>query len=130
MNLPVEYAFDPDDIQSHAGMVANLRDYPDARIAQAARAVIERSADLTAVVLAAIIKGQNADNFDERAVTTGILIEGTLFWKTDGYKERVEQQLRQLIPAHITPQFLHNDLAVQTNFIGVGYATLAMGNRV
>lgn len=130
MNLPAEYAFDPNDIQSHAGMVANLRDYPNLHIAQAARAVIERSADLTAVVLAAIIKGQNASNTEQHTVTTGILIEGTLFWKTEGYKERVEQQLRQLIPAHITPQFLHNDLAVQTNFIGIGYATLAMDKHL
>jgi hexokinase len=128
LNLPAEYAFDPEDIYSHAGMVAKLRDYPDATIAQAAHALLERSADLTAVILAAIIMGQNADSTERRAVTTGILVEGTLFWQTEGYKEHVAEQLQQLIPPHITPQFLHNDLDVQTNFIGLGYATLAMNS--
>ena len=75
--------------------------------------------------------GQNAhllsgDAADLQPVTTGILVEGTLFWKTEGYKERVERQLDRLTPDHLSARFLFNDRPVPTNFIGVGYATLAM----
>lgn len=71
--------------------------------------------------------GQNAHNLSgEHPVTTGILVEGTLFWKTEGYQERVAEQLDRLTPDHLKAKFLQNDLDVSTNFIGVGYATLAM----
>lgn len=131
LNLVDGHAFDPEDVASHAGMVAQLRNYNDPMIANVARAIIDRSADLTATILAAIILGQNTQNnthntqnAPNRQITTGILIEGTLFWKTPGYQERVAQQLQQLIPEHIQPKFLHNDCDVQTNFIGAGYAAL------
>ena len=83
------------------------------------------------MILAAIIMGQNAhllsgDAADLQPVTTGILVEGTLFWKTEGYKERVARQLDRLTPDHLSAKFLFNDRDVSTNFIGVGYATLAM----
>ena len=127
MNLADGFAFDPDDIATHAGQVTLLRHYPDPYIAQTAEAVINRSADFTAVILAAIIMGQNAHNLSgEQPITTGILVEGTLFWKTEGYQERVAAQLDRLTPDHLKAQFLQNDLDVSTNFIGVGYATLAM----
>ena len=131
MSLKDGFAFDPDDIATHAGQVTLLRHYPDAYIAQTAQAIIDRSADFTAVSLAAIIMGQNAhllsgDAADLQPVTTGILVEGTLFWKTEGYKERVARQLDRLTPDHLSAKFLFNDRDVSTNFIGVGYATLAM----
>ena len=127
MSLSDGFAFDPDDIATHAGQVTLLRRYPDPYIAQTAEAVINRSADFTAVILAAIIMGQNAHNLSGgHPVTTGILVEGTLFWKTEGYQERVAEQLDRLTPDHLKAKFLQNDLDVSTNFIGVGYATLAM----
>lgn len=127
LGLQDGFAFDPDDIATHAGQVSQLRDYPDEFIAHTAQAVINRSADFTAVILAAIIMGQNVHNLTgTHPVTTGILVEGTLFWKTEGYKERVERQLDRLTPDHLSAKFLFNDRLVSTNFIGVGYATLAM----
>ena len=131
LTLPAPFAFDPDDIHAHAGQVAALRDYPDEAIAQVAQAVINRSADFVAVILAGIMMGQNAHHASESAPapqshTTGILVEGSLFWRTDGYRERVAAQLKLLTPAHMQFQFLSNKLGVSTNYIGLGYATLAM----
>ena len=131
MSLKDGFAFDPDDIATHAGQVTLLRHYPDSYIAQTAEAIINRSADFTAVILAAIIMGQNANNLSDdpvlqKPVTTGVLVEGTLFWKTEGYKERVAEQLDRLTPDHLSAKFLHNDREVSTNFIGIGCATLAM----
>ena len=131
MSLKDGFAFDPDDIATHAGQVTLLRHYPDSYIAQTADAIINRSADFTAVILAAIIMGQNANNLSDdpalqKPVTTGVLVEGTLFWKTEGYKERVADQLDRLTPDHLSAKFLHNDREVSTNFIGIGCATLVM----
>ena len=63
---------------------------PDER-AQA-RALFDRSADLVAAGLAALL-----DHYPAGSV--GILAEGSLFWRTPGYAERVEQRLTELVGA-------------------------------
>lgn len=56
-----------------------------------ARALFERSADLVAAALCAIF-----DSFTHDAGRVDILAEGSLFWRTPGYRARVEEMLSAL----------------------------------
>ena len=82
--------FDPDDPETDCGSIAELRDHPV--VGEAATAVISRSADLVAEALVGLIKAYKAN---EQRV--GIMAEGSLFWKTSGYSERVREMLGLLV---------------------------------
>ncbi|TDR28874.1 hexokinase family protein [Hydromonas duriensis] len=121
--LPDAWAFDPEaGSRTHAGHVTQLRRY-HGLMADTATALINRSADLTAAALAGVLKSQ--DLSPEKNHTVGILAEGTLFWQTEGYRERVESTLHALIATHIKVRILHNTSNVDANFIGAACAALA-----
>lgn len=120
--LPDAWAFDPEaGSRTHAGHVTQLRRYQGS-MAAVATALINRGADLTAAALAGVVQSQNLD--PNKAHTVGILAEGTLFWQTEGYRERVEAILNQLTPKHISIKILQNTSNVDANFIGAACAAL------
>ncbi|MGL4768438.1 MAG: hexokinase family protein [Formosimonas sp.] len=116
--LPNGLAFDP-HAGVHAGYVTQLREQAGL-MGEAANALINRGADLTAAALAGVVQSQQLSE----PCTVGILAEGTLFWQTNGYRERVEQTLKQLIPAHVQVRILQNTTGVDANFIGAACAAL------
>lgn len=120
--LPDAWAFDPEaGSRTHAGHVTQLRRYHGV-MADVATALIDRGADLTAAALAGVIKSQNMST--NKAHTIGILAEGTLFWQTEGYRERVESTLNKLIPSHVHVRILQNTSDVDANFIGAACVAL------
>lgn len=121
--LPDAWAFDPEaGSRTHAGHVTQLRRY-QGPMAEVATALIDRSADLTAAALAGVLKSQDLPA--DQTTTVGILAEGTLFWQTEGYRERVEKTLNALIPASTKVRILQNESNVDANFIGAACAALA-----
>ena len=118
--LPDAWAFDPEaGSRTHAGHVTQLRRYHGV-MADVATALIDRCADLTAAALAGVIKSQDLST----PHTVGILAEGTLFWQTEGYRERVEGTLNRLTPSHVQVRILQNASDVDANFIGAACAAL------
>lgn len=120
--LPDAWAFDPEaGSRTHAGHVTQLRRYHGI-MADVATVLIDRSADLTAAALAGVLKSQDLKTGQQH--TVGILAEGTLFWQTEGYRERVESTLNALTPSHVTVRILQNMSDVDANFIGAACAAL------
>jgi hexokinase len=108
--------FNPDDPHVDTGTVVALRDHPE--LGPAATLLIDRSADLIAAGLAALIKASGQPS------RTGILVEGSLFHKTPGYPERVAARLRELAP-HTESVFIANDEPdVPANMLGAAGAAL------
>jgi hexokinase len=109
--------FDPDDPKIDAGTVVALRG--DAAQGEAATLLIDRSADLIAAGLAALIAAYGGPP------RTGILVEGSLFHKTPGYPERVASRLKELAP-HTEAAFIPNDgRGVPANMLGAASAALS-----
>jgi hexokinase len=113
--------FDPDDPKADAGTVVRLRG--DAAVGEAATLLVDRSADLIAAGLAALLAAYRATGHGE--ARTGILVEGTLFHKTPGYPERVASRLRELA-THTEAAFIPNDgRGVPANMLGAASAALS-----
>ena len=124
MALPDGLDFDPQDSENtHAGHVTQMRRY-QGPMALVAIALINRSADLVAAALAGVIKAQELPS--DKAQIIGILPEGSLFWLTHGYGQRVEETLNRLIPDNIAVRIMQNDTGVDANFIGAACAALSM----
>ncbi|GHA64548.1 hexokinase [Formosimonas limnophila] len=124
MALPDGLDFDPEDNENtHAGHVTQLRRY-QGPMSHVAIALINRSADLVAAALAGVIKAQDLPT--DKAQIVGILPEGSLFWLTNGYPQRVEETLTRLIPDNVTVRIMQNDTGVDANFIGAATAALSM----
>lgn len=113
--------FNPDDPEVDAGTVVALRDHPE--LGEAATLIVDRSADLIAAGLAALLSAYRATGHDE--ARNGILVEGTLFHKTPGYRERVTSRLKELMP-HTEAMFIPNDgRGVPANMLGAAGAALS-----
>ncbi len=113
--------FDPDDPAVDAGTVAALRHHP--QLGEAATLIVERSADLIAAGLAALIDAYRATGGSD--ARTGILVEGALFHKTPGYPERVASRLKELAP-HNEAAFIPNEEGgVPANMLGAASAALS-----
>ncbi len=113
--------FDPDDPKVDAGTVVALRHHP--QLGEVATLIVDRSADLIAAGLAALIDAYRATGVAEPR--TGILVEGTLFHKTPGYPERVASRLKELAP-HTDAAFIPNDeRGVPANMLGAAGAALS-----
>ena len=82
--------FDPDE---GTGPLVAWRDAGDGERGHVAGLLLDRSADLVAAGLAAVLATYPAD-----AEGLGILAEGSLFWRATGYAERVQDTLRSLLP--------------------------------
>jgi hexokinase len=113
--------FDPDDPKVDAGTVVALRDH--ALLGEAATALVDRSADLIAAGLAALIAAYRSAGDAEPRI--GILVEGTLFQKTPGYPEHAAARLRELAP-HTDSVFIPNEEGgVPANMLGAATAALS-----
>lgn len=122
--LPESLRFDPMDIEnSNAVNVTRLRNYPG-QMGEIANAIINRSADLVAAALAGVVKAQDLP-LDQKQVV-GLLPEGSLFWLTEGYRDRVEKTLDRLTPTNVTVNIMQNTTGVDSNFIGAACAALSM----
>lgn len=80
--------------------------------------VLCRSADLVAAGLAGLIRSMGCTPGDR----VGILAEGSLFWKTPGYRDRVESTLARL--SHAPFSLLHAPEEMGANFLGAACAAL------
>ncbi|MGH6980493.1 MAG: hexokinase family protein, partial [Stellaceae bacterium] len=109
--------FDPDDQKIDAGTVVALRG--DAVLGEAATALIDRSADLIAAGLAALIASYGSP------ARTGILVEGTLFHKTPGYSGRVAKRLKELAPLTRVDFIPNEEGGVPANMLGAAGAALS-----
>ena len=119
LNLPNSFDFDPEGPDSHPGLIADLRDNPGL-IGEAATAVLNRSADLVAAAIAGLILA-----YEPAQKQVGILAEGTMFWETDGYRERVEKTLACLVKSGTTTKILPRPKDVDANFLGAACAALS-----
>jgi hexokinase len=113
--------FDPDDPKVDAGTVVQL--HADATLGEAATLLIDRSADLIAAGLAALLDAYRATGDDEPR--TDILVEGTLFHKTPGYPERVAMRLRELAPRTEAVFIPNDERGVPPNMLGAAGAALS-----
>jgi len=115
----LQLGFDPEAPDAHAGLIADLRDYPGV-VGEAAMVLLNRSADLVAAALAGCIQAYEPDRQQ-----VGILAEGTLFWHTPGYYDRVQQTLAALVASHTTTHILRCPSHVSANFLGATCAALS-----
>lgn len=113
--------FDPAAPGTHAGTVVDLRD--DARLGPVATALIDRSADLIATGLAALMAAYDAVGLP--AGRTGILVEGNLYHMTPGYADRVAATLSALAPGQQTVFIATDTLTVSPNMLGAASAALS-----
>lgn len=113
----LQLGFNPAAPDAHAGFIANLRDYPGF-VGEAATVLLNRSADLVAAAIAGFIQAYEPDRKQ-----VGILAEGTLFWQTPGYYDRVQQTLTGLVASHTT--ILRCPSHVNANFLGAACAALS-----
>ncbi|HEY5210898.1 MAG TPA: hypothetical protein VIJ42_15780 [Stellaceae bacterium] len=113
--------FDPDAPAVDAGTVVALRDHP--QLGEAATLLLDRSADLIAAGLAALLHAYAATGpAPDRA---GILVEGSLFHKIPGYPARVAARLRELAPASAVTFIPNDEQGVPANMLGAASAALA-----
>jgi hexokinase len=112
--------FDPTDPKTDAGTVVSLRSDP--RLGEAARLLIDRSADLVAAGLAGLIFSYDAVGL--AAPRTGILVEGNLFHLTPGYAARVARRLGELAPQAKIGFIPKDAAAVPANVLGAASAAL------
>jgi hexokinase len=92
-----------------------LQSSTDPTVREAARWVVERSADLVAAGLAALGRELNVPNLAVQA-------EGTLFWNMPGYSKRVEKTLVRLLPKGFTCHLLR---VKDVNLVGAACAALS-----
>jgi hexokinase len=112
----VQAGFDPDDPNIDAGTVVALRDH--SVLGQIATLLIDRSADMIAAGLAALIAAWAEPS------RTAILVEGTLFHKTPGYPERVSSRLHELAPRTEAVFIANDEGGVPANMLGAASAAL------
>ncbi|MGH8559280.1 MAG: hexokinase family protein [Methylococcales bacterium] len=117
--LQLQNSFDPEDPDAHPGLIANLRDYPGL-VGEAATAVLNRSADLVAAAIAGFIQA-----YEPAQKQVGILAEGTMFWQTPGYCQRVKKTLAHLVTSGTTTKILQCPSDVDANFLGAACAALS-----
>jgi hexokinase len=110
--------FDPEAPGAHAGEVARLREAPG-RVGEAAGALLDRSADMVAAALAGVLR-----SLGPASRRSAILAEGSLFWKTPGYRERVERTLERLLPSAEEFLILPPPREPDANFLGGACAAL------
>lgn len=101
-------------LTSSADLVTLREQGPD-EVRKVAGALLQRSADLVAAALAAVI------DVLEAPAGVGILAEGSLFWGDPQYAPRVDHTLRALVDAHVEPRITRLDHA---NLIGSACAAL------
>lgn len=119
-----EAGFDP--ARDGAARVVELRNDP--HLGAIAQALINRSADLVATALGGLIAAYAPQDGGK---DVGILAEGSLFWKTPGYSDRVIATLARLLApgesANIIP--IPTDAAsgqrLDPNWIGAASAALS-----
>ncbi|MEM6368674.1 MAG: hypothetical protein AAGD10_11515 [Myxococcota bacterium] len=83
--------------------------------AETSRLLFERSADLVAAGLAAVFRPLGPGRI-------GVLAEGSLFWSSPGYEQRVQARLSRLCDAPQVEIFGRDDI----NFFGAAAAALTM----
>lgn len=110
--------FDPEAPGAHAGEMVRLREIPG-RVGEAAGALLDRSADLVAAALAGVLR-----SLGPGSRRSAVLAEGSLFWKTPGYRERVERTLECLLPSVETFMILPPARELDANFLGGASAAL------
>ena len=111
--------FDPEDPDAHAGRMADLRTRPGP-VGEAAEALLDRSADLIAAALAGLVRARSPSGS-----RTVILAEGSLFWKTPGYAQRVMRVLGNLVSGDDAVVFLPPCAPVEATFLGSACAALS-----
>ncbi len=111
---PDRAGFDPHlGTQAIVDIINNEAGTNDARLAMA---IIERSADLVAAGLAAVI-GQYGD-----IEMASILAEGSLYWKGPGYSDRVASTLKTVLPDDVG---FSVDRITDANLFGAAVAALS-----
>lgn len=117
MQLP--NGFDPEAPDAHPGLIADLRDAPG-RAGEAATALLDRSADMVAAAIAGFIQA-----YGPIPKQVGILAEGTMFWQTPGYRQRVVKTLARLVASNTNTKLLQCPVEVDANFLGAACAALS-----
>ncbi len=116
-NACLENGFDPKGL--HSGVIADIRNH-HGYIGKAAAAVINRSADLVAAAAAGLIKA-----YGKKCENVGILAEGGLFRRTDGYRQRFRQTLDRLTSRHIAITLSECPQNLDANLVGAACAVLS-----
>ncbi len=114
--LPDQLAFDP---HAGTGPLVKLRDEGVGGLPrEVAEALLQRSADLVAASLAAVI-----ECYAPSVEPVGILAEGTFFWGDLKYSPRVQVTLGKLLPEGYRATVLRTD---EANLIGSAVAALEL----
>ena len=81
-------------------------------IAELAREVLDHSASLVSAQIAGILE------FSKRDLT--FIMQGSLYWRGNGYRERIEDMVTELVPDYSASyeQILHSDLIGAAQLVG------------
>jgi hexokinase len=89
------------------------------RIGKTARAILDRSADLVAAGLAGLIQAHGPN-----PKRVGILVEGSVFWRTPGYCGRIRRRLTRLCPREVIAFLRYPRNYRPPNLLGAACAVL------
>ena len=110
--LPNE-AFDP---ALGSGQLVKLRDEGSGEAQLAAKAILDRAADLIAAGIAGVAKTL------ETSETVTVIAEGSLFWKDTAFAPRVQERLPQLLPNGPAVEIIRKS---EVNLFGSAIAALS-----
>jgi len=118
MNEKIKYNFDGEDLSK--ALTENPENYSKEKV-QVARQICDRSAKLVAASVAGLV--QVLVKQDPNTKKIGLAADGSVFWKTPGYKNLVESELKTLLPSGISITILPE--MGDPNLIGSAIAALS-----
>jgi len=101
MHEKIKYNFDGEDLSN--ALTGNPDNYSKEKV-QVARQICDRSAKLVAASLAGLV--QVLVKQDPTTQKIGLAADGSVFWKTPGYKNLVESELKTLLPNGVSVTIL------------------------
>ena len=101
MHEKIKYNFDGEDLSK--ALTGNPDNYSKEKV-QVARQICDRSAKLVAASIAGLV--QVIVKQDPTTHKIGLAADGSVFWKTPGYKNLVESELKTLLPNGVSVTIL------------------------
>jgi len=118
MHEKIKYNFDGENLSK--ALTENPDNYSKEKV-QVARQICDRSAKLVAASIAGLV--QTLVKQDSNTKKIGLAADGSVFWKTPGYKNLVESELKTLLPNGVSVTILPE--MTDPNLIGSAIAALS-----
>jgi len=118
MHEKIKYDFDGEDLSK--ALTENPENFSKEKV-MVARQICDRSAKLVAASIAGLV--QTIVKQDANTKKIGLAADGSVFWKTPGYKNLVESELKALLPNGVSVTILPE--MTDPNLIGSAIAALS-----